>query len=259
MHSGQITTPSEATWGLYFAGHWVNEAILDELDEGVSGNNLTDATDIIVLGASAGGIGAWMSLDYIAERYPRARVSGLTVAGHYFYAHYYTGPDSTDTELTDMTEEGWEHAYHLYDSFVDESCKAAYEAAQLSAAPCMLSTNSQPYVSSEVYVVQSQTDQVVLTYHDKWPEAHMNEAPELEYMEEWHHNMTAALSPLQQSSRNGYFAAACYTHTDFQSTRPSIKGVGFMEAFTNFYYNRTTAEGYNFADDCGEMCNPTCV
>jgi hypothetical protein len=28
LHSGQVTTPTEKTWGLYFAGHFVNEAIL---------------------------------------------------------------------------------------------------------------------------------------------------------------------------------------------------------------------------------------
>lgn len=258
IHSGQVTTPSEDTWGLYFAGHFIIEAILDEMDGFV--NKLTDATEIIVLGASAGGIGTWMHVDHIAARYPQARVSGLTVAGHYFYANYYTGPDSTtDMELSDFTEAGWENAYHLYNAYVDESCKAAYEEASLSPFPCMLSSNSQPYVSSDVYVVQSQTDSVVLRYHDNWPEAHMSEEPEQAYMHDWHLNMTSALSPLQKSSKNGAFAAACYTHTDFLAKKPTINGVGFMEAYTNFYYNRTASEGFNFADDCGEMCNPSCV
>lgn len=258
MHSGQIITPTEDTWGLYFAGHFINDAILDEMD--MFRNKLIDATDIIVVGASAGGIGTWMHLDYIAERYPQARVSGLTVAGHYFYANYYTGPDATtDMELADFTEVGVEAAYHLYDSFVDESCKAAYEGENQSAYACMISSHSQPYVSSEVYVVQSQTDQVVLNYHDKWPADHMDDAPEQAYSKEWHENMTASLDPLVKSSKNGVFAAACYTHTDFIATKPSINGVGFMEAYANFYFNRTSSEGYNFADDCGEMCNPTCV
>ena len=33
----------------------------------------------------------WMNLDYLAERYPQARVTGATIAGHYFYATYYDG------------------------------------------------------------------------------------------------------------------------------------------------------------------------
>ena len=258
MHSGQVTTPTEKTWGLYFAGHFINEAILDEMD--MFANKLIDATDIIILGASAGGIGTWMHLDYIAERYPQARVSGLTVAGHYFYANYYTGPDTTtDMELADFTEEGWEYAYDLYNSFVDESCKVAYENANKSPSACMISSYSQPYVMSDVYVVQSQTDSVVLRYHDNWPEDHMLDEPEQAYMREWHQNMTTSLDPLLNSSRNGVFAAACYTHTDFLATSPNINGVGFMEAFTTFYYNQTASNGFNFADDCGEMCNPSCV
>lgn len=162
-------------------------------------------------------------------------------------------------ELADFTEAGWENAYRLYNPYIDESCRDDYETNNQSPAPCMLSSFSQPHVSSDVYIVQSQTDSVVLKYHDNWPEDHMNDAPEKEYTQEWHANMTAAVTPLLESSRNGVFAAACYTHTDFLAKKPVINGVGFMEAYTNFYYNRTTSEGFNFVDDCGEMCNSNCV
>jgi hypothetical protein len=74
LHSGQRTEASEETFGLYFSGFHVLVATLDELDK--SPYNLKEATDIIVSGVSAGGIGVWMTVDYIAKRYPEARVTG---------------------------------------------------------------------------------------------------------------------------------------------------------------------------------------
>jgi hypothetical protein len=66
--------------GPLFRWSFCQRSNLDEMD--MFANKFTDATDIIILGASAGDIGTWTHLDYITERYPQARVSGLTVAGH---------------------------------------------------------------------------------------------------------------------------------------------------------------------------------
>jgi hypothetical protein len=113
LHSGQVTTASDESFGLYFAGHLILAATLDNLDKL---HNLTSATEIIICGVSAGGIGVWMNVDYVAQRYdhetvstsiiiiyryclfryPNARVTAATVAGHYFYASYYTGVNHTD-------------------------------------------------------------------------------------------------------------------------------------------------------------------
>lgn len=37
----------------------------------------------------------------------------------------------------------------------------------------MLSNVSLPFIESDAFVVQAQTDQVVLTGHDNWPESYM--------------------------------------------------------------------------------------
>lgn len=74
LHAGQRTEANDDTFGLYFSGHHVLVATLDEMDK--AANSLKDATDIIVSGTSAGGIGVWMNVDYVAKRYPKARVTG---------------------------------------------------------------------------------------------------------------------------------------------------------------------------------------
>jgi hypothetical protein len=260
LHSGQIEVPTDDTWGLYFSGFHVFKATLDALDRPPF--NLKHATDIVLQGVSAGGIGVWMNLDYLAHRYPAARVSGVTIAGHYFYATYYDGPNHTNPGgMADFRETAFPTTYALYDAFVDESCKEAQEAQGLSPGACMLSNNSFPFIESETFVVQAQTDQVVLTGHDCWPEDHMYDSDEQVFMSQWHDNMTVALSPLMNEAnpRNGVFAAACYTHTGFSHSAPLINGISYVTAFGNFYFNRTAAEQYKLSDDCGLMCNPTCM
>ena len=109
---------------------------------------------------------------------------GATVAGFYFYATYYDGPDHTNPGgMADFRESAWPTTYALYDAFVDESCREAFEQKGLSPSACMLANNSFPYIESESFVIQAQTDQVVLTGHDCWPADHMFESDEQVFME----------------------------------------------------------------------------
>ena len=265
LHSGQRTEADDDTFGLYFSGHHVLVATLDELDK--APYNFKDATDIIVSGVSAGGIGVWMNVDYIAKRYPEARVTGVSIAGMYFYATYYEGENHTDPgNMADFREAAWPTTYELYDAFVDADCKDAYEEIGESAGPCMILNTSYPYINSDSFVVQAQTDSVVLTGHDNWPSDYMYEPPEQEFMYQWKDNMTVALGPLMVANgtsdshqpRSGVFAAACYTHGGFTHSYPIIDGVNFYEAFDRFYANMSPSSSYKLSDDCGVMCNPTC-
>lgn len=152
LHTGQVEEPSDKTWGLYFSGFNVFKATLDALDQAPF--NLGNATDIVLLGASAGGIGVWTNLDYLAHRYPSARVSGVTVAGFYFYATFYDGADHTNPGgMADFRESAFPTTYELYDAFVDESCKEAYGLKGLSPSACMLANNSFPFIESESFVI----------------------------------------------------------------------------------------------------------
>jgi ribosome maturation protein SDO1 len=265
LHSGQITTKSDDTWGLYFAGHLILSSILDELDELY---NLKDATDIILTGVSAGGIGVWMNIDFIANRYPNTRVTAATIAGFYFYETYYNGTNHTNPGgMADFRKDGIENAYKLYNAYVDETCKIEYESYNLDPAACMLSNNSFPFIESDSYVIQAQTDQVVLTGHDCFPQDYMFEDEEQSFMYEFSSNMSNALAPLTKNNKiinnkpqTGIFSVACYIHGSFTHTYPLLNGYSYNEAFTNFYFNYSIIDQTNFIlqDNCGIMCNPTC-
>lgn len=135
----------------------------------------------------------------------------------------------------------------------------------LSPGACMISNQSMPFIQSDAFAIQSQTDQVVLTGHDCWPGDYMYETEEQEYMHMWHQNMTNAVMGLTKkaittSSKAGYFTAACYTHGDFTHSYPLIDGLSYNAAFSKFYMDEKAADqrDVQWADECGEMCNPTC-
>jgi len=257
LRSGQRTTPSEETWGLYFSGHLLFEDVLNDLD---LKHNLSEATEIIIQGVSAGGIGSWMHADYIQERYPSAKVTLLSICGFYFYATFYEGANHTlATNMSDFRESGIENIYNLYNAFVDESCKDAYENAGQNPSACMLANNSYPYVSVDSYIVQSETDSVVLTGHDQLPKDYLNLQPEAQFMREWHENMTIALTPVVAAiNKSGTFQVACWMHDTFSHVGPTINGLNFYNAFQNFYFDRYNNVTYNLMDDCGELCGTDC-
>jgi hypothetical protein len=78
---------------------------LQTLIEGPPYRGLGAATEVILTGASAGGIGAWINANYLVGRVPpSARVTVAPVAGMYFFAYPYAGVNHTGSELVDFRE-----------------------------------------------------------------------------------------------------------------------------------------------------------
>jgi hypothetical protein len=205
LHMGTRTATSADTFGLYFSGHHVLNATLAALE---AAHGLGAATDVLLTGDSAGGIGVWPHLDWLAARYPRARVVGAPVAGFYFYSFPYLGPNHTHSVLASFSPEGVEALHGLYQPFLNARCQAAYQGAGASPAPCMLSNYSRPFVAAPVFVVEAQTDQVQLLDHDDVPAESYREAPEMAYIAQWALNMSIALQvPLDPSNaKDGAFS-----------------------------------------------------
>lgn len=103
LHSGTAATPTNATWGLAFAGHLTYGAVLDAM---TTSHGMAAATDIVISGESAGGIGTWINAGATADRFPAARVSVAPIAGHYFTAYPYEGPNHGSSALANFTASG---------------------------------------------------------------------------------------------------------------------------------------------------------
>eukprot|EP00036_Acanthoecidae_sp_10tr_P008547 CAMPEP_0182915884 /NCGR_PEP_ID=MMETSP0105_2-20130417/598_1 /TAXON_ID=81532 ORGANISM="Acanthoeca-like sp., Strain 10tr" /NCGR_SAMPLE_ID=MMETSP0105_2 /ASSEMBLY_ACC=CAM_ASM_000205 /LENGTH=453 /DNA_ID=CAMNT_0025052783 /DNA_START=28 /DNA_END=1389 /DNA_ORIENTATION=- len=248
LWTGQRRVASADTWGFYFSGHLVLEAVLDELDQ----QGLKDATRIILSGESAGGIGVWPNLDWLAHRYPLARVIGVPIAGFYFWAYPYEGPGHTQSGLADFREPAWPGHVALWDSFVDAECAAA-----IGAWKCVLANNSFPYITSEAFIVESNVDKVVTTAHDWVPGGQDPNwsSSVLAYFKEWAANMTVGLTPsMSPSSKNGVFNPACFIHTSFGDSGPILEGKTYLQAFAQWLEGSPV----KLQDSCGILCNPSC-
>ena len=292
LHSGTVTEPSEETFGLYFSGHLVFSAVLDVLLADEQHYGLSSATEVVLSGDSAGGIGVWMNVDYLTEKVRNAkvrssradaaqlgvdsttdaqkiagmqsvRVVAAPIAGFYFYVtEPYEGPDHTHSTLTNFSASGIEHAFGVWQSFVDADCSVARNEDPWA---CVLSNYSFPYISSEAFVVEAQTDAVVLENHDWIPSAPaLCNSPESVYVAQWRQQMHQALQPLLDVSnpRNGVFSPGCYTHTGFYHDTPLVNNLNYYQAFGNWYFNRTAdASSMKIWDECGPelYCNPTCT
>lgn len=82
-HAGNNTSPSAASWGLYFDGHANFAAIVKELQQK---HGLNAATNVLLSGGSAGGVGTFKNIDFLQEQLPRATVKGAPDAGWFFPA-----------------------------------------------------------------------------------------------------------------------------------------------------------------------------
>jgi O-palmitoleoyl-L-serine hydrolase len=257
LWSGQVTKPSDGTFGYYFSGHLIFKAVVAALME----KGMSNASEIILSGASAGGIGTWINADWLKEQFSASpsppRVTIASIAGFYFYAYPYQGVNHTQSDLADFRPQAWPRTYQLWQSFADESCVAAIPSTPWA---CLLSNYSHPYVSTPAFIFEAQTDEVVTTAHDWLPYDYRHYPPEQAYLGEWQANMTQALSFVldapQGQSNYGVFFPSCFIHTDFNNTNPIIGGLSYLDAFSNWYFSRDGPT--RLADDCGVTCNPTC-
>ena len=82
LYTGQRTTnESSATWGLWFSGHHILDAVFDHINDNDQNALNHSSTFMAVSGGSAGGLGAFYSTDWVAEKFSRATVVGVPIGG----------------------------------------------------------------------------------------------------------------------------------------------------------------------------------
>ena len=111
------------------------------------------ATDVILSGGSAGGIGTFSNIDYVAERLKNSRVNGNPWAGWYFpnVTSYFLWQQNKTFAYTDKA------LYVLYKSYLNRNCVAQHPKDQWYCGPLNVQ-KLYPYIKTPLFVAENMFD-----------------------------------------------------------------------------------------------------
>ena len=263
VHSG--TRPaSEETWGLHFTGHLIVRAVVAQL---MAENGLEAAERVVFAGGSAGGMGVQYNIDYVASQLPSARVYGVPIGGYIFAHPNYAGPmaqNETETARLEDFHRDWE----LFNPFLDQSCRAAL--GEQDQWQCLVPTTLYQHISTELVIIESQTDSVVMFGFSDVPEQNISQvhvrmaalsdlthsaiSQVQRYVKQFRENSTRYAQAV--SGKDSIFSPCCLMHTNFARNSPTIGGADYYNAIVQaVFYGKKD----RIIDACpGTQCSANC-
>eukprot|EP01116_Phalansterium_solitarium_P020479 TRINITY_DN6060_c0_g1_i1.p1 TRINITY_DN6060_c0_g1~~TRINITY_DN6060_c0_g1_i1.p1 ORF type:complete len:396 (-),score=118.20 TRINITY_DN6060_c0_g1_i1:162-1349(-) len=252
VYSGTRKTTSADTFDLYFAGHLIIEGIMQDL---ALTAGLAAATEIIVGGYSAGGVGTINNLDFIADKFPNAKVSGYLNGGWFITMEDFgqmTGV--TDKSITGVLTSTTQA---LYDPFVDQTCASIFGPLPIY---CIFGAIVQSFLSSRIFVAEAIFDAEQIFIEHGCP-AIENETV-AEYIGLFGDQMTTSLlfttpsgNGLKQTS--GLFLASCLGHyIDWNLL--TVQQQSLQQTFHNWYFS-TSGSQHAMDEQSPLPNNPTCL
>mmetsp|Transcript_54580 Transcript_54580/g.84864 ORF Transcript_54580/g.84864 Transcript_54580/m.84864 type:complete len:477 (+) Transcript_54580:33-1463(+) len=249
--------------GLQFSGHKIIDAVLDHLSSVFA---LTSADEVILSGDSGGGVGVWLSLDYIRDKLATVPVVvGCSFAGYFFPQSQgnllYTGMGAV-TPYSSLTPADVKRYTHMWSSFLPTRC---IDTLPQSPWMCLFGNVVYSSLQTPVFLSQSQFDAVTMNLHDGVPTCiwdctyNPSQCPQdlVDFSLVWQKALFQHAVGIMNSTRDGVFSPACLMHDAFLATEPLIDGSSAVEAFTSWYFGGTLPT--KLVDSCAGMnCNPTC-
>lgn len=227
-HTGTRTNATNETFGLYFSGHHTIAAAIDFLSKN---NHLNDSDSRIVFGGgSAGGVGTFNSVEFVAETLSAAHVLGAPIGG--FPPPLQWFPTTNTPPEEDLRDDAFRANNILYQAYLPKVCAAAVGAE--SAWRCAIPHFLYPYLTVPVFITESLTDSVVMCEFEGVPcdppaKALLNQTITA-YFAEYGQNATKNFQQVLRSTRDGLYAPSCLLHCGFQLTKPLIENVGAVQA-----------------------------
>lgn len=233
---------------LFFGGHQIISAVLEEL---LQTTLLKHAAHVIWSGESAGGIGSYAHLDFVADLLPQAHVVGAPIAGWYFPDYPYSGPGSTS--YVSFTPAGISDLVTMYGAWLPPACISAGLGAL-----CAFANSSFDSTRTPAFFLAAQTDRVVLPLHCAVPGQPPFEGLVEQFVLSWKTNMTNSLARIRDT-QSAFFNPACWLHTGYSHVGPFIDGMSYMAAFNAWFKGYANGSAASVQDTCnGVACNPTC-
>ena len=223
---------SADTNGFGFHGKDIFAAVLEDLSaETTSAPNLAAATEILLAGSSAGGLGVVGNADVVKERFPKARVRAIDDAGWVADMQSYAPPGQTGLPVTAELD-----ARIAYWTGVPDASCAAVESAHLGR--CSVGSVVFPYLSVPMFVHQDLRDPVQLTMLGV--NAAPSAAEKTKYRDAFAASLRASLGPV-----TGVFSPNAGDHGIVFSPSFATRtagGASMRETLGNWYFERAGAK-----------------
>lgn len=262
---GHRGTGNATMWGWYFQGHLNFAAIVDAL--GAKG--LSSATQVLLSGGSAGGVGAFHNLDWLAARLgPKVVVKGAPVAGWFFpgalpadfprntyqpppsYACFNAGrpaPPECDANLTNATEP--------FPTYKHPDCVAAQ--APWDEEKCATVHVLYPFIKQPLYVIENQYDTNQIYVQKECAKG--DGAEQRAYIAMYGQAMRNSTQQVLDSAKHdGIFLPSCLQHGVGEDVE--LHGQVWLPVLGDWFFGRNKLSQYHqLVDDCtmtaGLPCN----
>jgi hypothetical protein len=195
-------------------------------------HNLHDATDVVISGASAGGLSTFLHLDWWKSQIINAKIMGLPDGGFF--------PDKMKFSST------MRFIFNLMNcsSGVNQRC---IESNILNKSNCIFPEYTIPCLSTSIFVVQSRFDswQIGVEYGTVLNPAEINE-----YGDMFQDLFT---STILRNNKNGVFLDSCYHHSTTWNLKINNTTVGIaLKQFYDYGYPRIYIQNNTYI--CNECC-----
>lgn len=251
-HSGTRTSALNGTWPFFFSGHANVGKIFHALLSAHS-SSFAAAETLLVSGSSAGGIGAFLNVDFIATLLPASVSVRAAPQGGMFFPPVSIFPEWNNNQDVPVWRT-FAFAYvELYASYAPPACVAAHNASFCGSAD-----NYAPFVSSPCFVGENLVDSQQVIDELLAPPA----SPQLPAYKAYFHAQMSSSLRAKVASRAGWgvWAPACYAHTDNIKLQASggtvVSSVSYRDALSQWISGAPTV----LIDSCADPvpCNPSC-
>ena len=206
VHLGTRTTVVSPDFPFYFSGHHIIGGVIAHLLETTS---LGTATQVLLSGASAGGIGSTVNSDFVAAALPQARVRAAPQAGWFFPSVVnYTAFQRGNNGPPYAGQDGRVSA--LWESYLPPACVAAKGRDY-----CSYVSFSFPYLTTEFHISEDLEDSNQLFAQLGVPSRNITDPEVVKYILNFQGIMRKGLvERVSAASQNSLFAPACLLHTE---------------------------------------------
>lgn len=252
VHSGTRSSALNSSWPFYFSGHVNVGKIVHALSE-AHASALGAAETLLVSGSSAGGIGAFLNVDYLASLLPASVTVRAAPQGGWFFPPVSIFPAwSNGQNVPIWSTFGFAYT-ELYASYAPPACVAAHNGSY-----CGSVDNYSPFVKSPCFVGENLVDSQQVFAELLAPPT----SPQLPAFKTYYHQRMNASLYAKAASRAGWgvWAPACFDHTDdikLQATNATVvSGVSYRDALTQWISGVPMV----LIDSCADPvpCNPSC-